>query len=371
MLAFRSVIRTVWRFPLPAMHRRHFLTRCGLAAAGAALLPTLVPSGVGLHAADAVVAASSSQLTGSDRALLRLLSAYSGDVYFWGSQVFTRATGAARQGEATHLLARVGDYGRLVAFLRSDAEKKLGRVYVDGNTLSFTYKGANYAVTNADSENFARAAAGSGVSRWHVGDGDVALFTHEALLYHPATDSLNDPHLALKKNHIDLAETPTGGLKSRFQTLVHGWLESKRTGLKLGKRFDAFQDDLLAAEPTDKAAAKVVQALLANISMLAASFDVDALRPLLTSPLVSTSLEKELGLDAEDVLAKLEALRADLANHDYSDAALWLATLLGPHLTDGSLGDWLDLLTGDSATDAATRTALQGARKLATAVGAR
>ncbi len=346
------------------MHRRSFLVHCGLAAAGTVFLPVLVPSAAGLQAADLLSAQSSAQLTGSDRQLLRLLSAYGSDVYFWGGQVFTRATGIGQKDGTTHLLVRVADYSQLMAFLHSDAEKTLGTVRATSNTLNFTYQGTAYTVTNEGAEGFTKAISGGGVSRQHLSDGDVALFAHESVLYHPSTDTLSDPNLLLKKHSIDLAETPTGGLRAQFQTLVHGWLESRSTGLKLGKKFTTFQDELLASVPTDKAAEKVAKSLLANISLLAASFDVDALRPLLTSPLVSASLKAALGLDAETVLADVAKLRGELASGDYTDAALWLAGLLGPQIKDGTLGEWLDLMTGDAATTGATKAALPGARRL-------
>lgn len=346
------------------MHRRSFLVRCGAAAVGTALLPVLTPLAPSLLASDLSATAGTAQLTPADRKVLRLLSAYGTDVYFWGGSVFANATGLPVKDGTTHLLVQVLDYGRLVAFLRSDAEKTLGKVRVTDSTLSFTFQGTPYTVTNEGAEGFAKAAAGGGVSRRRVSDGEVALFTYQTLLYHPATDMVSDPHLLLKKHRVELAEEPKGGLQARLQTLVDGWLASQRYGLKMGKKFTAFQDDLLASVPTDKAAGKVVKALLENISALAGAFDVESLRPLLTSPLVSASLQSELGLDADEVLAKVETLRADLANGDYTDAALWLATLLGSRLTDASPDGWLELLSGDETTDAATKAALPAARRL-------
>ena len=115
----------------------------------------------------------------------------------------------------------------------------------------------------------------------------------------------------------------------------------------------------------------MIEVLLENISALAASFDVDSLRPLLTSPLVSACLQTVLGLSADEVLAAVEKLRTELASGDYTDAALWLATLLSTQIQDGSVGEWLDLLSGDSATNAATRAALVDARQLVTGAGRR
>ena len=328
---------------------------------GTALLPALAPLAAPLHAADLSAVARTARITAADRTLLRLLSVYGSDVYFWGDSVFASATGLPIQDGATHLLVQVLDYDRLVAFFGSDAEKTLGMVRVAESTLNFTFQGTAYTVTNAGAEDFARAVAGGGVTRRHVSDGDVALFTYQTLLYHPSTDSFNDPHFLLKKHRIELAEEPKGGLKARFQTLLDGWIAAQSHGLKLGKKFTAFQDELLASAPQGQAAKKVVKALLENIATLAGAFDVEALRPLLTSPLVSTSLQSELGLNAAEVLAMVEALRAELSSGDFPDTAIWLATLL----QGNDLGDWLELLTGDDTMDAATKAALPAARRLA------
>lgn len=343
------------------MQRRVFLARCGLAAAGALLLPLPLPTTPSLYAAGAV--AFPAQATAGDRALLRLLSAYGSDAYFWGNTVLTRAAGVQTPG-SVNLLVRVADWSRLVAFLRSDAVKPLGLIRVQDNTLSFTFQGTAYTVTNADPADFSRAAAGGGVTRGRAVELGLGTFTHQTLLYHPATDTLSDPHLVLTKRKVDLLTPPTGGIRARVQTLVDGLIESRRHGLKLGKKFAAFQDELLGSVPTKKAASKVLKTFLENLSELAGLFDVEDLRPLLTSPLISGTLQSELGLKAEEVLAGVEKLRGELAAGDYTDAALWLATLLGSHIHDGTVGEWLDLQTDDDATGAATRAALAGARRL-------
>ena len=339
------------------MHRRNFLVHCGLAAAGTLFLPLVSPAGGQLRAAN-LLAGNSAQVTAGDRVLLGLLSAYGTDAYFWGGGVFARATGLKDNG-ATNLLVRVDDLGKLVAFLRSDSPRGLGKIRSAGNSLSFTFRGTAYTVTNADPAEFGRAVSGGGVGRT-----DAAVFTSQTLLYHPATDTLSDPQFALRTRSLELATEPTGGVKARFQTVLDGWLEAHQHGLKLGRKFAAFQDDLLASEPTAKAARKVVTTLLKNISALAAAFDLDALKPLLLSPLVSGSLESELGVTGQEVLDDLTTLLAELAADDYSDAALWLATLLGPQIKDGTAGEWLDLLTGDANADTANKAALAAATRL-------
>lgn len=348
------------------MHRRPFLIHCGFAAAGALLLPVLAaPDAL---AQTVAVSGAATQVTAGDRTLLRLLSAYGTDAYFWGNGVLTRATGVPATG-TINLLVRVDDYSRLVAFLRSEPLKRLGRIRVQGNTLSFTFQGTAYTVTNEDAASFTRAVAGGGVTRSRTAEAGVGVFSHQTLLYHPATDVLSDPNLVLTSRKVDLVSAPTGGIKAKVQTLVDGWLEAKQHGLKLGKKFRAFQDDLLAAQPTEKAAHKIVLVLLENLAELATHFNVDDLRPLLTSPLVSAALQSELGLDAETVLADVEKLRGEVASGDYSDAALFLATLLGSQIKDGTASAWLEHLSADDSAHAATRAALTGAERLVASPG--
>lgn len=333
------------------MHRRSFLVRCGLAAAGATFSSGLLPGVDNLRAAS-LLPIRPAPLSDADRAVLQLLSAYSSSVSFVGGGVFTRAAGLAPQDGATQVVALVSDYQALTSFWRSDAENALGLVRVEGNDLSFSLGGAAYTVTNRDRK--AAAAAGA----------EPGAFAHEALAYHPATNTFSDPYDVLTKQRIELKQAPASGIKAGFQTLVHGWLESARYGLKLGRKFKAFQAKLLASVPTDKAAKKVVQALVENISPLAVLFDVKSLRPLLTCPLVDASLRNVLGRRGDEVLAAVAKLRAEFPGADYPDAALWLATLLGPQIQDGTASEWLDLLSGDPATNAATHAAFAGASRL-------
>lgn len=334
------------------MHRRSFLVRCGLAAAGATFSSGLLPGVDNLRAAS-LLPIRPVALSDADRAVLQLLSAYSSSVSLVGGGVLTRATGLAPRDGATQVVAIVRDYPALTSFWRSDAENALGLVRVDGNNLSFSLAGAAYSVTNRDPKTAAAADAGV-----------AGAFAHEALAYDPATNTLGDPYDVLTKQRIELTQAPAGGIKAGFQTLLQGWLESARYGLKLGRKFKAFQAELLAAVPTDKAAKKVVQALVENISPLAASFDVKSLRVLLTSPLVDASLRNVLGRSGAEVLAAVAGLRAQFPGADYPDAALWLATLLSAQIKDGSDSKWVDVLSGDPSAGAATQAALAGARRL-------
>ena len=343
------------------MQRRKFIVRCGLVAAGAVLLPFI------RHGRAAGVSAETAGiLTKGDRRLFRLVSTYGSDVYFWGSGVFARATGIQSATGTINLLVRVDDFLRLADFLRSDAVKVLGVMRSDGNTLSFTYQGTAYTVTNADGASFASAVSGGGVARGRLADGSTAgaLFTYQTLLYHPATSTVVDPHLSLGKHRIDLAQTPEGDLKMQVQTVMQGWLESRRLGWKVGKSFTAFQDELLGSQPVANAARSVVSALVENIATLSSVYSVDELRPLLLSPLVSGSLESEFGLDAEQALDRVTSLRAKVSAADYPDAALWLATLLLTPIKNGTEVEWLGLVAGDQPANGANAAALRAAKAL-------
>lgn len=309
-----------------------------------------------------VSAQSSRQMTQSDRTVLRMLSAYSTDAYFWGSQVFARATGIRASGSTTNLLVRVGDYSQLVAFLRSNSVKTLGKVSVANNTLSFTYQDAAYTVTNEGAEGFSRAVAGGGVARDHLTG--VGVFAHQTMLYHPATDQLSDPHLAAEGKSLDLVERPTGGLKTRVQTLLHGWLEARRQGLDFGASFTSFQTDLLNSQPTAKTASQVVLPLLGHLSELAGMYDVDQLGSLLLTPLVSVSLQEVLAVDAGQVVADAKTLRAALATASYPDAAIWLAALLPSQISEDTADEWLEPSSDDASAILVTRAALPLARQL-------
>ncbi len=301
-------------------------------------------------------------MTSGDRVLLRMLSAYSADAYFWGSQVFARATGVQATDGATNLLVRVDDHSRLVAFLRSDAVKTLGRITVANNTLSFRYAGAAYTVTNESADGFNRAVAAGGVTRDHLTG--TGVFAHQTMLYHPATDTLRDPHFASAGKHLDLVEKPTGGTPARMQTLLQGWREARQQNLDFGASFTSFQQKLLDSQPTAKAASSVVLSLLGSLPELAGMYDPDELGSLLRSPLISASLRATLDLDADQTVAAVKALRDDPSLASYPDAALWLATLLPSQIEAGMAEEWLASSADDVSASAACRAALPLATQL-------
>ena len=339
--------------------RRNFLSRCGLAAAGGLLLAPLAAP----FTSSAAVEGARQPLSHADRVLLRTLSGYSGDAYLWGGQAFARATGLAKEGKTTHLLLLVKDYNGLMAFLTSPAMKRFGTVRAAGNTLSFTFRGTSYTVTNNGPDDFYRIISGLGSPTKELRDAAaVSPFAHENVLYHPATGTYIDPYLALKKHSVELAKAPTGGAKAQFRTLVSGWLEAGQYDLPLGKSFEKFQSALLASMPTEQAAKHIAEAWMENIVALSAAYDVASLRPLLLSPLVSSSLESVFGLDAAAAADAVEKLRADPSAREYSDASIWLAVLMAPEIKDGTVGEWI---TGeDATTTAASQAALTGALRL-------
>ena len=111
----------------------------------------------------------------------------------------------------------------------------------------------------------------------------------------------------------------------------------------------------------------MVTGLLEELSALAAVYSIDDLSALLLSPLVSGSLKSEFGLDAAEVVAQVEKLRAELASREYSDAALWLATILAGPIKNGTEGEWLDLSTTDAAANTSNLATLTVAKRLVTA----
>lgn len=334
--------------------RRDFVTRCGLAAIGGLLLPSLVSS-VSLQAA----VPANRFLTAGDQTVLKLLSKYGADTYLHGSSVFARAAGVAATGDPVEVLVLVNDYEKLFAFLHSAAIKRLGVVRADGNRLNFRFRGTAYTVTNAGADDFRQTVANlSSTAAGASGTTVAAAFTYQTLLYHPSTDAVLDPALSLKKQRIELAAQPTGDLKSQFQTVLQGWLAAKQYGLPFGKMFKKFQRALLTSETTPAAAQQVAQAFVQNITALSSAYDAASLRTLLLSPLVAGSLNTVLHVNAEAVADRVEALRSTTAA-DTSDAAIWLAVLLAPQLKDGTAGQWIN------GTDAPSRVALDAASQLA------
>ncbi len=93
---------------------------------------------------------------------MRRLAKYTKDVRVCDDATFSAATGLAVNPGTTNLLVRVDDLGQMSQFLSSKRFGQFGPVYAIGNTLSFTYGGTPYTVTNVLPGDFKRIVRQAG-----------------------------------------------------------------------------------------------------------------------------------------------------------------------------------------------------------------
>jgi hypothetical protein len=112
----------------------------------------------------------------------------------------------------------------------------------------------------------------------------------------------------------------------------------------------------------------LVETFLGKLATIAERTTPDAIQALLRSRALSSALLRVLGVNVAGVIAEFERLRSEISG-EFSNAALWLALLLGPEIeseaADGAATTWLQ--RGTRFDVLRSREALAEARLLLTA----
>ena len=340
--------------PMTSFNRRSFLrTGCLAACAGALTAGDSLSALVATRYSRTLPAAL--PLGAGEAALLGFVSQYSSRVRLVGLGVLLKLRGAETR--EAHLLVEVSDSAAFDAALAGPTP--FGGAYSAGNILSFVRDGIEFTVENLPPAAFAqRLTELAALKR--------IAFAHDALIYDPAAWQLVDPFGAQQSAMLKLVN-PTIAGGAALGVAVRGRIESGRLGMKQGSVFANWQTRNLALGANARTAQALVETFLGKLATIAERTTPDAIQALLRSRALSSALLRVLGVKVAEVIAEFDRRRGALSG-EFSNAALWLALLLGPEIeseaTDGAATTWLQ--RGTRFDVLRSRTALAAARRLLT-----
>jgi hypothetical protein len=339
---------------MTSLNRRSFLrSSCFAACAGA------------LTAGDSLAAIVASRYTRSlagplplapaEETLLAFVQRYSREVRLVGAGALAKLRGAATR--EAHLLVEVSDSVAFDAALAGPTP--FGGAFSGGNTLCFVRDGIEFTVENLLPEAFARRLTELATLK-HI------AFAQDALIYDPATWKLADPFGAEKSRTLKMVNiTIAGG--AAVGVAIRGRIESGRLGMKHGSVFANWQTRHLGLGANAGTAQALVETFLGKLATIAERTPPDAIQTLLRSRALSSALLRVLGVNTVEAIAEFDRLRPEISG-EFSNAALWLALLLGPEIeseaADGAATTWLQ--RGTRFDVLRSRRALAAARRFLT-----
>lgn len=295
------------------------LIACGTALGGPSLLAA-VPR----------VLAGGLPLINGDAAVLAFVRSYSGNFRIVGASVLGRIRTSGLR--ALHIIAEVNDPVRMAAVL---AGAPFAGIYTEENTMTFALADVDVTIENLVPEVFAAR-----LSKLAKRAGNA--FAHDALSYNPATQELSDPFSA-RSSTLKLVNKTFGG-PAALAVALRGKLEAAQLGLAQGEDFAGWKGRVLRAIARAGDARKHAENFLQQLAALADKLPPGGVEGLLQSRLIATALKQVFGINAADAVAEFKALRA-VAGADTTDAAIWLAVLIRPeisnNLTVGAATLWL------------------------------
>lgn len=287
----------------------------------------------------------------TDRAVLSFASTYAQAPIFLGGGVLGRLKGGTRP--SLTVLLRVDDLATMSRALESIPFKA---VYAEGDTLSFDVCGVAYRLENLPTAEYQSRLVG-------LGRRSAASFAHDAVSFDVGQKRLSDPHGSMSGATARLQRvTAAMGLVRQTSQLLRGWVESARFGLVPDAEFNAFRRQTLdQAVTSPEDASSVGQRVLGAMAPLALSAGTEAVGELVGSRLAASSLLLQTGQTAKTVESRYQKLRRNASPADVSDAALWLASVLGPAWRDHGVRS--APITADRLGELQTLGALSEARK--------
>ena len=297
-----------------SLTRRTFIGLGSLAACGTALRTR------SLFAADD--AGQELAFSLNEKNALAFVRSYSADFRVVGASVLGRIR-KSEFGEL-HLLVDAGDRRRLFGALST---VKFAGIYAEGNSLSCAFADVDVTIENLSTGDFSARLAALGKPAGNT-------FAHDALAYDPETKKLSDP-FAAQTGGVKLANDTPGdpaalpGGSAALDTVLRGTFDAAQFGLPEGSDFTAWKTRVLGAVARAEDARKFAEIFLRHLATLAGKIPAAGIETLLRSRLVASALRQTYGADAGKATAEFKRLRGK-SGLEISDAALWLAALIGP-----------------------------------------
>ena len=271
-------------------------------------------------------------LAPAEETVLAFVKKYSSSVRFVGLGVLLKLRGG--ETSESHLLVEISDVAAFDAALAGPLPFSIG--FADGNSLSFVLGDVEFTVENLTPEAFAQRLTDLVTVK-------RIAFAQDGLSYDPATLQLTDSFGAEKSASLKMVNATIAG-GAAIGVAVRGRLEAGRLGMKNGGVFALWQARHLALGASAKTAQAIAETFLSKLATISESTTPEVVKTLLRSRAVSTALNRVFGLKVADVIANFDRLRPEISG-EFSNAALWLALLLGPELeseaVDGAATTWL------------------------------
>ena len=301
------------------VNRRHFLKQSWLIA-GASFFMSPLPSGLTRRIPGAM-------FDRVDRVVLGVIGKYSSDILMHGGAVAAKLAGIAPGN--THFIARVDDFNALSNTLVSlSQENGVGHVYTHGNIVLFTRENRRFSVENLDPALFSTRIA-------ELNAGANLVFAHESLFVQAADGIPHDPLSTGSELRLMKKESaPSAALND----VINGWIAIHDYGLTPSADFLAFENDLLDSQVSEPAL-PIVREFLRKLDPMAQSLPPEKIAALLNSPFLSSAFARSLQVDTAATVNQFFRNRTDSLD---ADSALWLALLLAPQISDGTVCAWIN-----------------------------
>lgn len=304
-----------------SVSRRHFLSTASLLVSGVALTP--------LEGLSATVRPriykKQVPLTGTDQQVIGWVKTFATQLRLNGVSVLGKIRHTKRQ--RTHILAEIPSMDALTGALQ-DVLPFAATIYTSGDTITFSLDGTDFTIDALLPADF-EAELQSLLTRLGV------TFAADGITWDPDSLDLTDPFGATVTDVLKLIH-PGTGIATLFDTLLEGFDQADEANLGLGASFKGFRARVLGiAGRRTAASATVAQKFVGALPDLTENLTVAGLIALLSSPLISGALGKELGVQVGQVIAEFKLLRL-LNGVDISDAAVFLSSLLQDALDSGT-----------------------------------
>jgi hypothetical protein len=333
-----------------SLNRRRFIGLGSLVATGAAVFCPSVLEAATLVAPSRPLRGGLPLTTG-DEAVLSFVQSYSANVRVVGASVLGRIRTSGMAG--LHILAEVPNLETMVKALET---AKVGQIYAEGNTLTFSVDGVEATVENLVPEAFSARLTTMTKKAGNA-------FAHDALAYDPATNLLSDP-FAARTTGVRVVNTSFGNAPA-LDVAMRGVEESNAMRLPPSENFTGWKGRVLRQFSKAATSAALAQTFLQRMTVLTERVAPAAFQGLLKSRLISTALQQTFQIDAAQVVAQYKEVRATVGAQ-YSDAAVYLALMIGPEIqseaVDGAATTWLQ--RGTRFQVVRSRRALAQAREI-------
>lgn len=259
--------------------------------------------------------------------LLDFVSSYSSVVRMTGASVLGHFR--PDSGSGLRLLVQVTDFVKLAeAHLRAPTKK----FNTNGNSMSVVAQGSGHVIENLSPPEFAARLNA-------LGSKENLVFAHDALVYDPVAQNLDDPLNSLTAGELRLVNRPAK-TPDALAVAMRGTADARAAALPEGEDFAKWKAQLVRVTATAKAAYPIAAAFVRGLPAFATLAGSEDVKSALTTPLISSVIKPALGMTAKQAIGEFDRVR-EIFGQSYSDAGVWFYVILGKQVKKDTRG-WID-----------------------------